>query len=147
MPKVFITTQIRQTEDYWDGEKYGDWREEYSYEGLSVFAAEQGGQFGYYTKEIETDFEPQIGQVVFPVLVQYGTGNSFGHSSGKIEIVAVYDDPEKATRLKDAIASYEKGSGYQSSFDFEGQTIYTYNWTGYFESLERVFVETKIVRA
>jgi hypothetical protein len=147
MTKIFVQTQIRQTEDYWDGEQYGDWREEYSYEGLEVFASEQSGQLGFYTKEIKTDFEPQAGQVVFPVIVQYGTGNSFGHSSGNIEVVAVYADPEKASRLRDKIAEYKSGSGYQSSFDFEGETIYTYNWTGYFESLERVFVETELVKA
>lgn len=145
MRKVFVQTQIRQTEDYWDGEQYGDWREEYSYEGLSVFAAEQGGQFGFYTKEVETDFDPKVGQVVFPVIVQYGTGNTFGHSSGNIEIVAVYDDADKATRLREQIQEQSNLGG--GSFEFEGKTIYTYNWTGYFESLERVFVETEIVRA
>lgn len=143
MPKLYFTTAIRTVEDYWDGETYGDWREEYSYEGMSVYASEQGGQLGVYTNSADVNFEPQVGQVVFPVIVQYGTGNTFGHSSGNIEVVAILDNAEKATELRDIIES-EK---YTSSFEFEGQTIYTYNWTGYFESLERVFVETELVRA
>lgn len=144
MTDIHYQTRIRCIEDYWDGEQYGDWREEYSYEGISMFKNPQDGAIGMYTNSREVDFEPQVGQVVFPVIVQYGSGNSFGHSSGNIEVVAVYDDPEKANRLRDAIESYD---GYGSSFDFEGQTIYTYNWTGYFENLERVFVETELVRA
>lgn len=146
MGKAYIKTSIRTIEDYWDGEQYGDWREEYSYEGLTVYASEQGGQFGTYTVGVKTDFEPKAGQVVYPVVVLYGSGNSFGHSSGNVQIVAVYDNEEKAERLRKTIQD-NYASGRESSFDFEGENIYSYTWTGYFECLENVFVETELVRA
>jgi len=88
----------------------------------------------------------QIGQVVFPVLVGYGTGDTFGRSEGNVEIVAVFSDPEKATRLRDAIIADESVRN-GSQFDFEGQTVYTYSWKGYFESFEWCRVETELVRA
>lgn len=146
MPKIYIKTSIRTIEDYWDGEQYGDWREEYSYEGLTVFQSSQAGELGVYTREIEVDFEPQIGQLVFPVIVSYGSGNTFGHSSGNIEIVGIYDTADRAQHVRNAIEEdYKNSGGYELEVD--GQKIYTYNWKGYFECLEWVRVETELVRA
>lgn len=146
MGSVHITTSIRTIEDYWDGEQYGDWREEYSYEGLAVYKSSLQGEFGVYTRSIDTDFEPEVGQVVYPVVVLFGTGNSFGNSSGNVHIVGVYDNQDKAERLRKAIQD-TYSSGREPSFDFEGENINAYTWTGYFESLENVFVESEIVRA
>lgn len=146
MPKVFVKISSETVRDHHDGEQYGDWETIESYRGCEVFDHEHG-EIGCRTVGVEIDFEPQIGQVVFPVIVAYGTGDTFGNSSGNSTVVAVVDTPDKAMEIKKAIEDDYKDRSGGYSISVGGKEIYTYNWKGYFESLEWVRVETELVRA
>lgn len=147
MSKLFVKIKSHRVRDYWDGEQYGDWETEDSYEGCQVLMLADG-EIGYQTSSIEVDFKPEVGQVVFPVIVSHGTGDTFGHSSGNAKCVAVVDTPEKAHKIREAIEEdYRNNSGGYGHIDVDGLEIYTYDWKGYFECLEWVRVETEIVQA
>jgi hypothetical protein len=126
--------------------EWGSWEERNSFEGCKVYVADFSKDSASYRQSTEVDFEVSPGMIVFPVFVIYGTGDSFGHSSGNVQLVDVFDDAEKARGLKEAIrkATYEN---YKYSFEYEGKEYYAGSWTGYFETLEDVVVETEVVRA
>lgn len=148
MPKLHISTEVQMVNQYWDGEQYGDWSEEHSYQGSKVSLSDKGGQIGFWSNEIETSFEAQVGDWVYPVIVIYGTGNTFGHSSGNVTVAGVYNTPEKAQEVKQAImrdaAENRNGYGY---LQIPGEPqIYPGSWKGYFERLEDVRIEMEVVR-
>lgn len=145
MPKLYVQIDSECIHDYHDGEQYGDWHTINSYRGCTVSASGEG-RIGYRTNGFEVDFEYKIGQVVFPVIVGYGAGDSFGRSEGNSVCVAVVDSPEVANRIKDAIVKDESTYG-ANTLEVEGYKIYTYDWKGYFESFEWCRVETELVRA
>lgn len=148
MNKIYVALDSLTTRDYWDGEQYGEWETQYQYNGCNVCLAEEArGRIGVWTQSVDVDFEPKVGQIVFPIIVQYGSGDSFGHSSGNTTIAAVVDTPEKAMAVRDAIYhdSEKNGSSF-ASIEVEGLSIYPGSWKGYFENLEAVIVETETVR-
>lgn len=145
MPKLHVQVESNCVRDYHDGEQWGEWETIHEYVGCKVLSGAEG-KIGYYTKAVEVDFEPQIGQVVFPVLVSYGTGDTFGRSEGLVEVVAVVNDPSKAGRIQQAITDDAEKYG-ANKISVEGLDIYTYNWKGYFESFEWCRVATELVRA
>jgi hypothetical protein len=145
MPKLHVQVESNVVSDYHENVQWGDWHTVNQYAGCRVMAVAEG-KIGYYTKTVEVDFEPQIGQVVFPILVGYGTGDTFGRSEGLVQVVAVVNDPEKAVRIQQAITD-DAEKYCANKVDVEGLEIYTYNWKGYFESFEWCRVETELVRA
>lgn len=148
MNELFVALESLTTKDYWDGEQYGDWETQYNYKGCNVYLAEEArGRIGVWTQRVEVDFEPHVGQVVFPIIVEYGSGNSFGHSSGNTTLVAVVDSTEKALAVRDAIYhDAEKNPSGFGQIEVEGVSFYNGAWKGYFENLESVHIETEMVR-
>jgi len=145
---LYVALESLTARNYWDGETYGDWETEYHYQGCNVYLAEEArGRIGVWTERVEVDFEPEVGQVVFPIVVQYGTGNSFGHSSGETTLVAVVDTLEKALAVRDAIYNdNEANRGGFGQIEVAGISFYNGTWKGYFENLESVHIETEMVR-
>jgi len=139
---VWVRVKSYTTEDYWDGEAYGDWRVTKEYSGASVHLT-RDGEIGYRLDEVEVPFEPKADQVVWVVVVEYSTGNTFGHESGATHVVGVYDDGVVASIVKGKIEDdYKNNYRGSNEIKVEGQPdIYTYTWKGYFESLENVHVE------
>lgn len=144
---LHITTEVQVTHDFWDGEQYGDWATEHDYRGSKV-SLTGGGQIGWYSDNVEVSFEPKVGDWVYPVIVIYGTGNSFGHSSGEVTVAGIYSTPEKAQEVRELILKDNQdnrgGYGY---LDVPGEPqIYPGTWKGYFENLEDVRIEMEVVR-
>lgn len=81
------------------------------------------------------------GDEVHLVIAVYSTGDSFGHDEcGSMQIVASYDSYEKAAAAANIVETgrpyeivLEDGSVYADTFPA---------WTGYFESLDYVTVES-----
>lgn len=142
--KKSVWTMVKSyiTENYSDGEPYGDWRTAMAYQGVEV-KLNGHGQIGYYSDEVEVSFEPKVDQVVWVVVVEYSSGDTFGRSSGNTTVVGVYDDGVVASIVKGKIEDdYKDKSNSFDQIKIEGQPdIYTYTWKGYFESLENVHVE------
>jgi hypothetical protein len=128
--------------DFREDIQWGSWEERNSYEGCRVYTRGYSDDAANYRGNTEVDFEVKPGMVVYPVLVVYGTGDTFGNSSGNVVLVDVFDDAEKARGLEIAI---RESNAY--TFIYEGKEYYSGTWTGYFEHLEDIIVETEVVRA
>lgn len=144
---LHITTEVQVTHDYWDGEQYGDWATEHDYRGSKVSLSGQG-QIGWYSNNVDVSFEPKVGDWVYPVIVIYGTGNSFGHSSGEVTVAGIYNSPEKAQEVRSLILhDNQNNRGGYGYLDVPGEPqIYPGTWKGYFENLEDVRIEMEVVR-
>lgn len=113
--------------DKWDR---GDMYQEYG--GIEVYYSKDNACLGYITNTLEADFDVKPGDVVFVVVVQYSTGDTFGRSDGQIHIYKIFNKYDEAADVQSKILNGE---------------ISDYVWTGYFEHLEDVYVETEVVRA
>ncbi len=101
--KLYVNYHERCLEDYWDGEEYGDWHREWEYDvrsvGLSTLAGWQG--LGYDVEEFETDLDIQAGDTVYVLWMTYCTGDTFGHESGRGEILWVFRDHAAALAARE----------------------------------------------
>jgi hypothetical protein len=139
---VWVKVKSYKTHDHWDGEPYGDWSTTHEYGGAEVKLTGMG-EFGYSSNSVEVGFEPKADQVVWAVIVEYSSGDTFGHSSGNTTVVGVYDDGVVASIVKGMIEDdYKNNYDSYQELKVEGHPdIYTYTWKGYFESLENIHVE------
>jgi hypothetical protein len=148
MGKLHISTEVQLVHEHWDGEQYGDWSEEHAFRGSKVSLENKGGQIGWVTDEIDTSFDAKVGDWVYPVIVIYSTGNTFGRSDGNVVVAGIYNSPEKAQEVKQTIlrdsTQNPHGFGY---LEIPGEPqIYPGTWKGYFEHLEDVRIEMEVVR-
>lgn len=150
MSKLYVEELSTCVHSFYSTEKWGDWEVQNSYNGLKVYADDwsQGYSTGRYT--LDVDFKPKPGEVVYVVVALYETGNTFGRESGCVSIVAAFNNADDATELARLIRDNASGNDkYPYDYDVElnDKKYSTSAWTGYFERLESVFVETEIVRA
>lgn len=84
--------------------------------------------------EQKADFDVKKGDTVYVVVVKYSTGNTFGSSYGNGYIEGVYQYKGQASKVMEDIYGnrYNKLGKYPP-------------WIGYFESLEEVLIEERIV--
>lgn len=100
---------------------------------------------GYTTEEPKyARYSASVSSVdgnIYAVVVDYGTGDSFGHDDGCFCFIDAFSSPEKAHALADAIAKdankdycYNGGNNVTYIND-AGETVVaaTYTWKGYFE--------------
>lgn len=143
MNKLFVEVDNPCVQNYQEPVQWGDWRRSSIYNGVRVFDGDYSDHHANYRNSIEVDFDVVPGMVVYPVLVQYGSGDSFGYSSGDITLVAVFDDDAKARNL---IAAIRSAGPREYTIVVDDKEYYTGTWTGYFETLEDVIIETEVVR-
>ena len=94
----------------------------------------------YYLEEVPVNFEPSKGDIVYVLHAQWSTGDSFGFDNGYgHEVIAIYTDKDMAWRDKDKL---EAGSG---SVDLEAGFPWYIPWNGYFESLDWIKIEERVV--
>ena len=90
----------------------------------------------------------QVGEVAYVVWVEYSSGDSFGHSEGNYEIIAVLKDFNEAENLAKAIRAHEDSEEYEFLWtSSDGQQVF-YGfapWSGYFEHISDIHVESAIV--
>lgn len=89
-----------------------------------------------------------VGDTVYVVWGNWGSGDTFGHDSGCFaEIFEVTKSAEKANRLSTTISTISTISTTSlNSFKFEGM-VYHIPWNGYFDSFERMNVDTTQISA
>lgn len=146
--EVWVFVKSYTTHDHWDGEPYGDWGTTKEYGGTKVRLSGSGA-IGYHSEIVEVNFVPEFDKVVWAVVVEYSSGDTFGHSSGNTTVVGVYDDGVVASLVKGLIEEDYKDnhSGYGAIQVPGHQEIYSGTWKGYFESLENVHVERLHIEA
>lgn len=76
-------------------------------------------------------FPVKVGDTIYLVWAQYSTGDSFGSYGAQYELCAVFDNPSDAEKEKDRL---------------ENTSDYSVPWTGYFESLDSLNVESFVVQ-
>ena len=130
-------------DSYHDGEKYGSWSESNSHSIKGVCLEVFGSAYNYETFGV--DYEVERGDVVFVVTMVYSTGDSFGHATGKHEVMWVFKDPKLAH--ENAKTFKESGDDYTVNIKTEsGKTVQLGNPAfSYFDSIENVEVTSHVV--
>jgi hypothetical protein len=117
--------------------------EEKDHEVHGVYScdAKDGRGWSRYNESIDVGFEPVTGAEVFLVVVTYGTGDTFGHSSGNVSIVGCYEEEAHSDSIAADIRFDDDNSRYGEMKKGRKERFSGYKaWTGYFESLEGVEV-------
>lgn len=136
-------------------EQFGEWSEDTQHD-IQGFRVVEEGKY----HDLVVAFNPNKDRGYFLLYVLYGSGDSFGHSSGNICIVGLYED--EAIAEENAKRIVEQNERYKNSRDELGDDAYSVRlkdesgtefkfhapWNGYFEHLEdvvvhRVFREAK----
>ena len=134
------------TGDSWREDKeWGSWEENTCNHVEGIRLAKENDY-----SDVVADFEVKSGDIVYLVFAEYGSGDSFGHSSGNIEYIAVFKTKEKADFLKYSLEQREKkkdDNKFTFEYETESGTIIQNHcpWDGYFERLEGITVIDLIV--
>lgn len=140
----YLKVENDVTGDSWSEDKeWGSWEENNcnSIQGIKLVKENE-----FY--DVVTDFEVKKGDTVYLVYAEYGSGNSFGNSSGNISYVGVYKKKIKAERavkeIKRSREAYDNSGDYEAKFKTESGKVIKDgfpSWCGYFERLESARIE------
>lgn len=123
-----------------DGEQYGSWEASNSHEIEGIVVVPKGSSYDLVREDDVKD-----GDILYLVVVQYSTGDSFGNESGLVEFVDTFRTLEKARACLKAVKNsndttlvyiMDNGAEYRSSYT---------SWSGYFDSLEDVYIKELVV--
>lgn len=135
-----IETDSYRESYYRSPEQWGEWREEKVYDGIRTISITEN-----YPDVISYE-DIVFGDYVFVVTVVYSSGDSFGRSTGNYEHVYVTKDAQTAHKMSEAIEHMGRN---RYSFEYIlpcGTKFELYTpWVGYFETVERVRVESVCV--
>lgn len=129
---VSVETYTHTISSEYSPEKYGDWSEERQGGVASVVYGERSG-YGF------TNFDVPVkaGEPVYVLLLAYGSGDSFGHASGNIDLVYVFSSRDLADKARLLL---EQTSNWSEVLDIGDGRTFTYSCphVGYFECLENI---------
>ncbi len=140
--KIYVQHKQYCTNSTQSDESYSEWSASYDSE---ITGASLSPKYG--DEEFEVSFECTPGIPVFVLSMTYTTGDSFGSSSGNLEILWVFKDPETALNAKQVweTACYNHDNSltyddYSVQFQDEQQNIITLSnpAIGYFEKIENI---------
>ena len=123
-------TRERDPNDTWDGDDVAyDTTIRYAYLSDKDCSA-----------DVMAEGEVKVGDPIYIVVVTYGDGDTFHHTTGNTDYLMAYKDKAHAEglvkTLHDNYDSRDKEDRY--SFSYREHTFSTFNWVGYFNSLEGV---------
>lgn len=134
------------TENKESDEPYGDWYRDYSNDFKEIRKEST-------YPEISSSLDILPGTIVYVVWAEWSTGDSFGHSeNSESEGMGVFLDTKSAIEFKEFLES-NSSSNYNFKEDTknfvssDGQEFKFRNfpWSGYFESLSAIHLETTIM--
>lgn len=135
--RVTVEYKKRCTENYHSGEKYGDWRKSYDCSVTCVRVLGEDEKSGFHG---ETFLLPDDTTTAYVVYMIYGSGNSFGHSDGNIDILHCTASSEKAHALAKMITENPNEFSIKFIDDFDREISIYNNGAGYFEHIDYVEV-------
>ena len=146
--KLYVNYHERLTEDYWDGEEYGDWRKEWEYEvrsvGLSNIA--DWGGVGYAVEEFETDFVVDAGDTVYVLWMTYRTGDTFGYEEGRGEVLWLFKNRAAAEGAREIWEANACNAYSVEFFSDTGRLVKVSSpAAGYFEDMGRLELSEFVV--
>ncbi len=119
-------------------EQYGSWSESYSSSVTGAYRIGEDEKAPYGT---ETFIIPDDSTEAFVVYMIYGTGDSFGHSDGQIDIIHCTNSEESADKLAKYITEHDHEYTIKFTDDFGRDISIDNRGAGYFERIEYVGVE------
>jgi hypothetical protein len=129
-------------EDYWDGEQYGDWHQQFQFSvhDIGLSSLKKWGALINGEDIIEVPFECDIGDKVYVLVMIYSTGDSFGHADGRGEIIYLFKDESLANAAYEEFlkACNKTTESYIVEIKIDGGTTVELSNPayGYFENLE-----------
>ena len=144
MTTVFVQYSQMCTYNHQSTEQYGSWGTRYdsSVEGIVLDRYHR-----YYLEEFSVAPQFVPGDIAYVLWMTYGTGDSFGSSSGEIEVLWVFKDFDVASAARDQIEKQIKQDAYSLTFrDEEGIDRCLSNpcWD-YFSGLEDLYLSEFLV--
>jgi hypothetical protein len=125
------------THDYHSGERYGDWEKSYDSSVTGVRVLREDEESGYSS---ETFLLPDDATTAYVVYMVYSTGDSFGRSSGEIDIIHCTASSDKAHALAKMVTENPNEYSIKFTDDFDREVSIYNRGAGYFESIEYVEV-------
>ena len=120
--QIYVTTETTCHDSRHAEEKFGEWYEHQDSEVTGI----RNAQPKHATWKC---FEVEEADDYFVVSIRYEDGDTFGHSTGNIDIEGVYTSEDEANKIKEQIhtGKYKPGT-YES-------------WNGYFNNVEDVKID------
>lgn len=113
--KLYVYYTAGCNDSYHDGEQYGEWSEDNYFSVDGVCLADPKGS----CDEINVCFEKKdIGDCIYVLVVHYGSGDSFGYSTGNGEIIWAFADSATA---HNALAACNKAKSDVMRFDIQDE--------------------------
>lgn len=136
MTTIYVVYDTHVDEDYRSDEEWGDWRRSQTSSVVSANLSKPDRYYGY--EKFNVCFNADAGQDVYALVLTYGTGDSFGHSSGNMEILWVFQQEILAEKALEWFN--EKSENYTIEFFQEDlNKIQISNpASGYFECVENI---------
>lgn len=117
-------------------------------QGLRLVDEEDKNRYCFHER-VQVVFKPEKGKIYHLLFAIYSTGDSFGHDDGRcFEIVGVYKDRKVAELNEKRLREGKPEKKGLVRLKVEGLTEthdYYRPWTGYFESLDRLDVESFVL--
>ncbi len=145
--KVKIDTRC----DYYErsDEEYGPWHGSYSNYFKGVTKSD-------LSVDVVSDIDIKPGEICYLVWIEYSSGDSFGIGDRECtEVIGIFKDEQSAKELAKSIEEHdnddenrtwdEKYGFYCKTSDGQEFKYGCAPWTGYFETLEEVHIETVVM--
>lgn len=141
-----IETFHRQYEE--EGVQYGSWSESLDMGVVSahkIDSAEQAKTLGRHGDIITLNQPIEEGQSIFVLVMRYTTGDSFGSSSGNLEIIWADPRKEVVEAMEEHIEKHPEASSWLLPFE-DGVIQLNNPSSGYFERMESVSMEELVIQ-
>lgn len=139
-PSIYFLIEKKTLRDEREDCEWGRWETDYDCSVLS-FTKEPNKNcfYPYYEKfNLSKNEFDKIKDEVWAVIVTYVSGDSFGYSSGNIDIACATTNLELA---KQAAISIKEGQWSKFSKSNSGVCCSYESWTGYFDSLTGIDIQ------
>jgi len=98
-------------------------------------------QDSYYSNPVK-EFDVDLGDNVYAVVVDYESGDTFGRDGGYYQVVDAFDNTEDADVLLALTRAYDtdnggRNRGYTNVLEYKGVQYYA-GWKGYFECTQSI---------
>ena len=138
MIKVLVEYDERCTYNHREPEQYGSWEEHYDSEVTNVRRITDDEDRPYRSDVFAV---PEGTEKVYVVYMIYSTGDSFGRSTGNIDIIHACADETAAHALAEKITKNADEYSIEFVDDFGRDIKISNRGAGYFERIDYVAVE------
>lgn len=139
---VKVTGRSDCYDNYHDGKQYGDW---HTYSNASIESVTIDTENG--EREYDSEYFKVIdgATTVWVLWMSYSSGDSFGNSTGNLDILHAFGDKAVAEKAFETFKANSKEYSIKIKDDFGTEVSLYNNGAGYFESIESLNLDPFIV--